>query len=437
MYALVDCNNFFVSCERAFQPQLEGRPVVVLSNNDGCVVSRSNESKAMGIKMCTPFYKIKHLVDAGCLYARSSNYALYGDLSARVMSILADAVPKIEVYSIDEAFLVMDGIGQEKQVEICRGLVSRIRKWVGIPVSIGVAQTKTLAKAASHFAKKYPGYHGVCVIDTEEKRDKALSIFPIGEVWGVGRRNLAKMTDAGISTAADFVARPRQWVSDNFMLQGLRTWNELRGMPCVSGELPDKRKSICTSRSFADMVGDRQELAAKVADFAAQCADKLRKENTVAGKVTVFMWTNRFRDDLEQYCPSATVCLPVAASNTQEIVSAAMRGMDIIYRDGFLYKKAGVIVDDIMDADSVQPAMFDFDMEQRRKHDVISAVMDRLNGNSISSRPVPGGRAGLLRMASQSAGCFSDGIRTEYRSRHFTTDFDDILEVFCRTDTKK
>lgn len=429
MYALVDCNNFFVSCERVFQPQLEGKPVVVLSNNDGCVVSRSNESKAMGIKMCTPFYQVKHLVDSGRLYARSSNYALYGDLSSRVMSILADAVPKIEVYSIDEAFLVMDGITPDRVVEICRELVPKIRKWVGIPVSIGVAPTKTLAKVANHFAKKYPGYRGVCIIDSEEKRRKALELTPIGEVWGVGRKNVVKMKEAGIRTAADFIMRPLQWVDEHFMLQGARTWNELRGVPCVAEELPEKRKSICTSRSFADMLTDENDVAVKVADFAAQCARKLRKEGTVAYKVTTFLWTNRFRDDLGQYYPSASVQLPVAAANTQEIVAAAIHALRMIYREGYQYKKAGVIVDDIIEADSVQASMFDFDEQLRRKNDVLSFVMDRINGElSVEG----GGRskrtAGVV-LASQSDVNFAEGIRSGFRSRRFTTDFADIMEV--------
>ena len=188
MYALVDCNNFFVSCERVFRPQLEGKPVVVLSNNDGCVVARSNESKSMGIRMGTPFYQISRLADIGKLEVCSSNYTLYGDMSARVMSILADAVPRIEIYSIDEAFLILDGFNEKDVRPLCSHLVAKIRKWTGIPVSIGIAPTKTLAKIASHFAKKYPGYKGVCMIDDDAKRVKALSMTPVGEVWGIGRR---------------------------------------------------------------------------------------------------------------------------------------------------------------------------------------------------------------------------------------------------------
>lgn len=437
MYALVDCNNFFVSCERVFQPQLEGRPVVVLSNNDGCVVARSNESKEMGIKMGTPFYQVKHLVEAGKLEVRSSNYILYGDLSDRVMSILAEAVPKIEIYSIDEAFLVMEGLPVDYVKTLCSELVRKIRKWVGIPVSIGIAPTKTLAKIASHFAKKYKGYHGVCTIDTDEKRQKALALTPVGDVWGVGRRNVVKMHESGIVTAADFVARPQEWVDHHFAVPGVRTWKELQGIVCLAEELPDKRKSICTSRSFAEMLTGKDELAVKVADFAAHCARKLRAEGTAAGQVTVFLRTNRFRDDLEQYCPEMTVSLPVAANSTQEIVSAALKALDRIYREGFLYKKAGVVVDGIVDGDAVQGVIFGFDDETRRRQDMLSSVMDAVNdGLQPGNRsPLPSRKrrhaAGpdVIGIASQHLGHFADGIRSDHRSRRYSTDFNELIEI--------
>ena len=240
MYALVDCNNFFVSCERVFRPQLEGKAVVVLSNNDGCVVARSNESKAMGIRMGTPYYQISHLADKGRLEVCSSNYTLYGDMSARVMSILADTVPKIEIYSIDEAFLVLDGISPEKIHPLCSALAAKVRRWTGIPVSIGVAPTKTLAKIASHFAKKYKGYKGVCMIDSEEKRMKALSLTPVEDVWGVGRRLAPRLHEAGVRTASDYAARPESWIKENYMLHGLRTWMELHGTVCVEAETDDR-----------------------------------------------------------------------------------------------------------------------------------------------------------------------------------------------------
>ena len=419
MYALVDCNNFFVSCERVFRPLLEGKAVVVLSNNDGCVVARSNESKAMGIRMGTPFYQVRDMVKAGRLIACSSNYTMYGDLSSRVMSILAEAVPRIEIYSIDEAFLCMDGMSPEKIEGISRELVAKVRKWVGIPVSIGIAPTKTLAKIASHFAKKYPGYRGVCRIDSEEKRLKALSLTPIREVWGVGRKLSVSMEQKGIRTALDYVQRPEEWIRKNYMLHGVRTWLELRGHVCVEEELPEKRKSICTSRSFPGMMTDRSEIAARVADFAAKCAQKLREEHSAARQVDVVLYTNRFRDDLPQYFPCASVRLPVAASNTQEIVSAALKGFDTIYRSDYQYKKAGVTVSDLVDADAVQASLFDYDIDRRRKQDRLSEVMDRVNA----------GGHNLVRLAAQRSGDYTDGIRSDYRSRRYSTSLDEVIEI--------
>lgn len=425
MFALVDCNNFFVSCERVFRPELEGKAVVVLSNNDGCVVARSNESKAMGIKMGTPFYQVKHYVEQGRLVACSSNYSLYGDLSGRIMSLLADAVPKIEIYSIDEAFLHLEGIDPESVPQLCRDLVQRIRKWVGVPVSIGVAPTKTLAKIASHFAKTYKGYKGVCMMDTDAKRLKALELTPIDDVWGIGRRFAPKLMERGVKTALDYVQRPREWIASNFNINAVRTWEELNGRIGVEEDKNERRQSICTSRSFADMIEDPNELVLRISDFAAMCAHKLREEGSVAASVTTFMYTNRFRDDLAQYFPSATVRLEVPANSTQEILGAALKAFRAIFRDGYKYKKAGVVVSDISASDAVQGSIFDFDEELRRKQDRISKVMDAVNsaGGSSSS-----GQS-LLRLATQRPGHYADGIRSDYRSRLYTTDLDDIIEV--------
>ena len=418
MIALVDCNNFFVSCERVFRPDLDGKPVVVLSNNDGCIVSRSNESKAIGIAMGTPYFKVKHLVENGQLTVFSSNYALYGDLSNRVMSILADEVPKIEVYSIDEAYLHIDGIAPDRISKLCRNLTEKIRQWVGIPVSIGVAPTKTLAKIASHFAKKYKGYKGVCMMDTDEKRIKALKLTPIDDVWGVGRRLAPKMLEWGINTAYDFTQRPKEWVRERLGINGLKTWEELRGTVCIDEEISERRKSICTSRSFADMIEDQQELSLRVSDFAAMCAKKLREEGSAAYDVTTFLYTNRFRDDLNQYFPSMTIRLNVAANSTQEIVSAALKAFRLIYRTGYQYKKAGVVVGNIIPAESVQGAIFDFDGRAREKNDRISKVMDSLGGESK-----------LLRLGVQRSGHYADGIRKDHSSGLYTTSLEEIIKV--------
>lgn len=423
MYALVDCNNFFVSCERAFRPDLEGRAVVVLSNNDGCVVSRSNEAKAMGIPMGQPFYRIRNLVEQGHLVAFSSNYVLYGDLSSRVMSLLADAVPQIEIYSIDEAFLHLDGIVPEEVPSLCRGLVAKVRKWVGVPVSIGVAPTKTLAKIASHFAKRHKGYRGVCLMDTDAKRLKALSLTPIDEVWGIGRRLAPKLEIKGIRTALDFVRRPRGWVEENFNVNVLRTWEELQGRVCIEEEREERRKSICTSRSFADMIEDERELMLRISDFAAMCARKLRQEGSAAYDVTAFLYTNRFREDLKQYFPSATIRLEVAANSAQEIVGAALRGFRTVYRPGYQYKKAGVIVHNIVPSDEVQGSLFGFDGDLRQRQDKLSEVMDAVNAAADAS-----GNS-LLRLAVQRPGHYADGIRSDFRSPLYSTSLDEIIKV--------
>lgn len=420
MYALVDCNNFFVSCERAFQPELEGKAVVVLSNNDGCVVARSNESKAMGIKMGTPYFKVKHFVESGALQVRSSNYALYGDLSARVMSILADSVPRIEVYSIDEAFLHLDGIDYQDNIQLCRSLVKKVRKWVGIPVSVGIAPTKTLAKIASHFAKKHKGYRGVCCIDNDEKRIKALELTPIGDVWGVGRRLGPKLEAYGIKNAYNLTERSGEWIRDRFGLNLLRTWNELKGIRTLTEESEEARQSICTSRSFAETTSDLSELIQKVSDFAAVCARKLRSDGSAAHQVTTFLLTNRFREDMPQDFPSLTIHLDVAVNNTQEIVEAALKALKMIYKSGFEYKKAGVTVSGIVRADEVQASLFDDNSAQRDKCNRISDIMDKVNSMSGD---------GSLRLATQHSGHYAEGIRSDYRSRLYTTSFEEIIEV--------
>lgn len=383
-------------------------------------MARSNESKAMGIKMGTPFFKIRDKVESGNLIVRSSNYSLYGDLSSRVMSILAAAVPKIEIYSIDEAYLCVDGIDKKKLEVLCPELVRRIRKWVGIPVSIGIASTKTLAKVANHFAKKYPGYKGVCRIVTEEQRVKALKLTPIGEVWGIGRRVAPRLLSMGLTTAYDYVSMPQDWVYKNLGLGGLRVWNELNGKESVEEERDEARQSICTSRSFAETITDIQELSARVSDFAAKCAEKLRHDGTAAYCINTFLYTNRFREDKPQDFPDATIRLDVPASSTQEVVSAALKALKLIWKPGFEYKKAGVVVFDIVNRDERQLTLFETDSAKKEKQDVLSQVMDNVNVSSGQN---------VLRVATQRPGHYADGIRREHASRLFSTDWDSIIEI--------
>lgn len=383
-------------------------------------MARSNESKAMGIKMGTPFFKIRDKVESGNLIVRSSNYSLYGDLSSRVMSILAAAVPKIEIYSIDEAYLCVDGIDKKKLEILCPELVRRIRKWVGIPVSIGIASTKTLAKVANHFAKKYPGYKGVCRIVTEEQRVKALKLTPIGDVWGIGRRVAPRLLAMGLTTAFDYVSMPQDWVYKNLGLGGLRVWNELNGKESVEEERDEARQSICTSRSFAETITDIQELSARVSDFAAKCAEKLRHDGTAAYCINTFLYTNRFREDKPQDFPDATIRLDMPASSTQELVSAALKALKLIWKPGFEYKKAGVVVFDIVNRDERQLTLFETDSAKKEKQDVLSQVMDNVNVSSGQN---------VLRVATQRPGHYADGIRREHASRLFSTDWDSIIEI--------
>ena len=384
-------------------------------------MARSNESKAMGIKMGTPFFKIRDKVESGNLIVRSSNYSLYGDLSSRVMSILAAAVPKIEIYSIDEAYLCVDGIDKKKLEVLCPELVRRIRKWVGIPVSIGIASTKTLAKVANHFAKKYPGYKGVCRIVTEEQRVKALKLTPIGDVWGIGRRVAPRLLAMGLTTAFDYVSMPQDWVYKNLGLGGLRVWNELNGKESVEEERDEARQSICTSRSFAETITDIQELSARVSDFAAKCAEKLRQDGTAAYCINTFLYTNRFREDKPQDFPDATIRLDMPASSTQEVVSAALKALKLIWKPGFEYKKAGVVVFDIVNRDERQLTLFETDSAKKEKQDVLSQVMDNVNVSSGQN---------VLRVATQRPGHYADGIRREHASRLFSTDWDSIIEIY-------
>ena len=281
MYGIIDCDNCFVSCERVFRPDLEGKPVVVLSNNDGCVVARSNEAKQMGIKAGTPYFELEQQFPNNKIAVFSSNYELYGELTGRVVGIIKKEAPAYFRYSIDECFVYLDGMERFDLKKWGEELHRKIKKSVGIPVSIGLAPNKTLAKMASHFAKRYPGYHHCCMIDTEEKRIKASRLYPIDDVWGIGRRYSAKLVSLGCKTAFDFAEHNRDWVKhifNNIVID--RTWRELNGEDCVPNEEQAKKKSICTSRSFNGMIGDFETLRTHVANYAARCAEKLRKQET-------------------------------------------------------------------------------------------------------------------------------------------------------------
>ena len=381
MWALVDCDNFFCSCERVFRPDLNGRPVVVLSNNDGCVVARSRESKAMGVRMGLPYYQMLEQFPNSGITAFSSNYLLYGDMSARVMAVLRESAPDILQYSIDEAFLDLSGFPDDVLKGWGEELAAKVRQWTGIPVSLGIAPTKTLAKVAARFAKKYPAYRKCCVISNEHQREKALELTEAGDVWGIGRRIAKSLAAKGVYTALDFTRKERGWVRRYYHVTGERTWRELHGEEAVEADAMEGRtkQSIMTSRSFPEMLTRLEDIKTHVANYASRCAMKLRRQKSVCGMVTVFIQSNFFREDLPQYSCSANHYFSTPTSTATEIVEVALRILEVIFKPDICYKRAGVMVSDISSGIVIQPDIFDFDPERNRKYRSISEAMDAIN----------------------------------------------------------
>ena len=453
MIGLADCNNFYCSCERVFRPDLIGKPVVVLSNNDGCIIARSEEAKALGYKMGDPFYQVKGKLEAEGVAIFSSNYTLYGSLSNRVMSMLSHYSPHIDQYSIDESFFEVDSsmaesffreypketsTSSDDESSDHESLLHRygarisadVLRAVGIPISIGIAETKTLAKIGSKFAKKYKGYQGCCLIDTEERRRKALSLFPVEDVWGIGRQIARKLDYMGIRTAAQFVDRKESWVRSHFNITTVRTWKELNGESCISIEELPQKKSICTSRSFADEgITDKNVIEEAVANFAVRCTEKLRRQGSVCQGITVFAWTSRFNENVPEYTIHDSLTLPIATNAQDEIVGAALTILRARYpkpmadsrpdRPGisFNFKKAGVILWQISPDSPRQQDLFD--PIDRSKQKALMEAIDAINRKN---------GYGTIRQAVQGNGCRFD-LKREYMSKRFTTDINEILKV--------
>lgn len=420
MYALVDCNSFFCSVEKVFHPGLAGKPVVVLSNNDGCIVALTPEAKAVGLRRGDPIFKVRHIVDQCHVAVFSTNMYLYAAMSKRVMSILRKSVCHVENYSIDESFCDLQGYDDHFDLEeMMRGIARKIKLWTDIPVSVGVAPTKTLAKMGSKFAKQYAGYHGVCMIDSDDKRRKALRLFDLADVWGIGRGTLERLNYYGISTPLEFADKSASWVKARFTKPGQQTWRELNGEPCIDTAEVARKKTICTSRSFGNMVGGLDSLKAAVATFAGSCANKLRGEGSGATSVTVFLCSNRFRDDLEQYGNAASARLLTPTSDTMEITNAALSILARIFRKGIMYKKAGVIVGDIVSISPLQANLFD-PIANRPQRARLMRAMDELNH-----------RYGLktLRLAVEGEDKQPWKVRCEHRSPNYLTNINEILTI--------
>ncbi|NIA19051.1 MAG: DUF4113 domain-containing protein [Xanthomonadaceae bacterium] len=384
IFALVDCNNFYVSCERVFNPRLRGRPVVVLSNNDGCIIARSGEAKKLGIKMGMPCFQARPLIEKYQVAALSSNYALYGDMSRRVMNILLQFSPEMEVYSIDEAFLDVSGLKWSKRRSLAQKLIVTVYRWTGIPVSIGMAETKTLAKLATHFAKHSKKAAGIVDLTASSYLEQALEMTAVGDVWGVGGRTAAKLEKWGIGTARQLRDADGQWLQQKLGVNGRRLALELQGIACYGiDEEPPIPKSVLCSRSFREPVEDIAAMKEAMATYISRVAVKIRKHGLSAAALTIFLRTSRF-GPVDRYYNSATIELPVSSQSTRELLGYALQAVGRIFRPGYRYKKAGVLLHGLLPVSQVQPSMLD-PIDRRREERLMSAV-DGINnrlGNGI------------------------------------------------------
>ncbi len=377
MFALIDCNNFYASCERVFRPDLNGKPIVVLSNNDGCVIARSNEAKAIGVPMGAPAFEYEKLFIEHKVHVFSTNFALYGDMSNRVMSILSEYSPDIEIYSIDECFLKLIGFEYFNLHDYGLAMRVKVGKWTGIPISVGIAPTKALAKVANRIAKKFPERtNGVYVIDSEEKRIKALKWLKIEDVWGIGRQHAKRLQARKVLTAYDFVQLSDNWVKKNLTIVGLRLKHDLQGIPTLDLEEVQNKKNIATTRSFEYNYTEYEQLAERVSTFASSCAEKLRKQNSCCNSMMVFIHTNLHRRDLPQYSRNIVIKLPFATNSSIELSQFAKQALKKIFKQGYHYKKAGVIVQDFTPGDQMQTTLFE---SRDERHVSLMKVVDRMN----------------------------------------------------------
>ncbi len=379
MYALCDCNNFFVSCERVFRPDLRDKPVVVLSGNDGCVVARSNEVKRLGIKMGVPFYQIRQMAEQYGIVHFSSNFELYGDISSRIMTILGKYTDELQQCSVDEAYIDLSYCTDTEAAKaVAARIKAEIQKSIGVPVSLGIAATKTLCKVATDYAKHYAGYKGVCSISTEEQRRKALSDYAIEDVWGIGRQSAAKLHKAGVTTALEFADHTELFASNLLNLPGANTWRELNGHDCIAlGDSPEKASITC-SRTFAHGVTDRTLLEQALSEFCAKVAEKLRRQQSVCQEMMVFADTSRFLENRQTIY--ITLHFPIPTDNTQEMTLAMLRALRQRWQPNTPYKRAGVVLLSISPGKGVQQLLFDD--RDRQRDTQLQKTIDRINSRT-------------------------------------------------------
>lgn len=417
MFALVDCNNFYASCQRAFEPHLRNKPVVILSNNDGCVIARSNEAKALGIPMGAPAFEYKKIFEANNVFVYSSNYALYGDMSSRVMNILTRYSPDIEIYSIDEAFLKFKGFELFDLQRIGLDMQRTVTKGTGIPISVGFAPTKALAKVANKIAKKYPERtQSVYTIDNDEKRIKALKWTKIEDVWGIGRKHAKQLQAKKVFNAYEFTLLTDEWVRKEMAVVGLRLKHELQGKPTLDLEQSKSKKMIATTRSFEKPMTKLEDIAERVATFTASCSEKLRKQNSHCNMIMVFVHTNYFRKDQPQYSRNIIINTDFPTNSTIELNHYAQIGLKAIFKEGFHYKKAGVIVMGLTPNSETQLSLFNV---SNPKHQPLMSVIDKMNKSFGTNK---------VKFASQSLGR-QWKMKQEKLSPCFTTKIEEIITV--------
>lgn len=416
MYALIDCNNFYASCERVFRPDLNGRPIVVLSNNDGCVIARSNEAKDLGIPMGAPAFEYQILFDKENVLVFSANFPLYGDMSNRVMAILSDYSPDVEIYSIDECFLKLDGFEMFDLWEYGLQMRSRVLKATGIPVSVGFAPTKALAKLANRIAKKYPEQtKGVYNMSTVELRIKALKWLKIEDVWGIGRRHALRLSVRGVKTAYDFTLLSDDWIKKNMAIVGLRLKRDLCGIRTLDLEASKSKKNIATTRSFSNNIVDFDQLRERVSSYAVSCSEKLRKQKSCCKELSLFILTNRHRTDQPQYSRSIRIKLPFATNSSIEITKYAIIALKRIFRSGYGYKKAGVIVSDFVPEELEQLSLF---TDKDPRHSALMQALDNMNKKYGKN---------TVRLSVQEKRMWK--MRQEKLSPRYTTDLADIITI--------
>lgn len=418
MFALVDCNNFYCSCERVFQPALLNRPVVVLSNNDGCVIARSDEAKQLGIVMGAPIHLMEDIVRNHQVMVFSSNYTLYGDMSERVMKTLARFVPQMEVYSIDEAFLNMGQLPYTNLLQLGVAVRETVVQHTGIPVTVGIGPTKTLAKLANRYAKKFHKDLGVHFLANKRLIDQALADTNVKDIWGIGAQYARLLTINGFQTAAELAKAPPDWVRANMSVVGLRLLKELNGIPCTPWELePPKKKNIATTRSFGQVTQDRSLLEEAIANHTATAAAKLRKQGSCARQLQVLIQTNVFRQQDKQYSHQIQLQLEVPSNNTPELIKYALKGLDLIFQPGYNYNKCGVVMLDLINETNAQTGLFDTCNRARGR--LINSTLDSLN-KTFGKDTVQYAIQGFERRYR---------LRANHLSQRYTTNFNELLHV--------